>query len=282
MVKFGVVTGQHQLTLPQLVEQWQRAEALGFDSIWLFDHFHALYGDPDGPCHEASTLFAALALSTSRVEIGVLVYGNTHRHPAILAKEVATVDHLAGGRAILGIGAGWNEREHAAYGIPFPSAGERVERLDEALDIISRLFTERRTTYEGRYYQLKDAPFNPKPLRAKLPILIGGNRPRMLKVVAKHADLWDTSRSPEEVRAGLAQVRAHCAAIGRDPSEIAVSVSLGADKLEDERGFAQTARAYHAAGASQLLFDFPISAEGAAAAARVARDQLPALRAELG
>jgi alkanesulfonate monooxygenase SsuD/methylene tetrahydromethanopterin reductase-like flavin-dependent oxidoreductase (luciferase family) len=282
MVTFGVVTGQHQLTLPQLGEQWRRAETLGFDSIWLFDHFLALYGDPDGPCLEASTLLAALALTTTRVQIGVLVYGNTHRHPAVLAKEVVTVDHLAGGRAILGIGAGWNEGEHAAYGLPFPSAGERVARLDEALDIMKLLFSERRTTFAGRYYHLQDAPFHPKPVRAKLPILIGGNRSRMLKVVAKHADFWDCSRTPDGVREGVAQLRANCAEIGRDPTEIAVSVSLGADKLEDEGGFAETVRAYHAAGAAQLLFDFPISADGEAAAARVARDQLPALRAELG
>src|SRR4051794_14075928 len=138
---FGIVTGQHQLTWEQLVEHWQTAEEVGFDTILLFDHFMALYADPDGPCLEASTLLAALALKTSRVKIGVLVYGNTHRHPAVLAKEIVTVDHISGGRAILGIGTGWNEREHRAYAIPFPSAGDRVDMLDESLQVMRSLFT---------------------------------------------------------------------------------------------------------------------------------------------
>lgn len=279
---FGVVTGQHQLTWPQLIEQWQMAEDLGFDSVWLFDHFLALYGDPDGPCLEASTLLSALALKTSRVRVGVLVYGNTHRHPAILAKEMVTVDHISGGRAILGIGTGWNEREHAAYSIPFPSAGDRVAMLDEALHVIKRLLTERRTTFEGRFYQLHDAPFAPKPLQPKLPILVGGSRPKMLKVIARHADLWDSSRTPDALREGLEQLAANCAEIGRDPGEIVCSVSLGADRLEDEHGFADLVRAYRAAGASQILFDFPLGGPGLAAAQRVARTIIPALREELG
>ncbi|MEA2532165.1 MAG: hypothetical protein QOG89_3809 [Thermomicrobiales bacterium] len=277
---FGVVTGQHQLTLPQLVEQWQLAEELGFDSVWLFDHFFALYGDPDGPCLEASTLLAALALKTSRVRIGVLVYGNTHRHPAILAKEMVTVDHLSDGRVTLGIGTGWNEREHAAYSIPFPSAGDRVAMLDEALQVIRSLLTEQRTTFDGRFYQLQDAPFAPKAVQAKMPIMVGGKRPKMLKVIARHADVWDSSPTPDELRQRRADLAENCAEIGRDPSEILCSVSLGADRLEDERGFADLVRDYRAAGASQLLFDFPISAAGTATAERVARTIIPSLREE--
>jgi F420-dependent oxidoreductase-like protein len=278
---FGVVTGQHQLTWAQLREQWQMAEALGFDSIWLFDHFLTLYGDPDGPCLEASTLLAAMALATARVRIGVLVYGNTHRNPAILAKEVVTVDHLSGGRAILGIGAAWNEREHRAYGIPFPSPGDRVAMLDEALTVIRSLFTERRTTFHGRFYQLEDAPFAPKPVQAHLPVLVGGKRPKMLQVIARHADLWDSSGTPDEVRRGFAEIAAHCHALGRDPNEIGISVSLGADRLADEQGFADLVRAYYAAGARQFLFDFPLGGEELAAAERVAQTIIPTLREEL-
>ena len=281
-ITFGVVTGQHQLTWPQLQEQWRLAEEAGFDSIWLFDHFLALYGDPDGPCLEASTLLAALALKTSRVRIGVLVYGNTHRNPALLAKELATVDHLSNGRLTIGIGAGWNEPEHRAYGIPFPSAADRVTMLDEGLQVMRSLFTERRTTFQGAHYQLEDAPFAPKPVQARVPILIGGERPMMLKLVAKHADLWDSSRSPEALREGREQIARNCAEIGRDPAEIACSVSLGADRLEDDRGFAELVRAYHAAGARQLLFDFPLGGPGLETALRIARETLPALRAELG
>jgi F420-dependent oxidoreductase-like protein len=279
-LRFGVVTGQHQLTWPQLVEQWQMAEALGFDSVWLFDHFMALYGDPAGPTLEASTLLAALAQHTRRVQLGVLVYGNTHRHPAILAKEIVTVDHVSDGRAILGIGTGWNEREHRAYSLPFPSAGDRVAMLDEALDVIQSLFTEPRTTYEGRYYQLDDAPFGPKPAQAHLPILVGGKQPKMLRVIAKHADVWDSHSTVEELRTRGEELRRACAEVGRDPDEIAWSVSLGADRLEDEAGFADFVREYRAAGVSQFLFDFPLGGPGLAAAQRVAREVMPALREE--
>jgi alkanesulfonate monooxygenase SsuD/methylene tetrahydromethanopterin reductase-like flavin-dependent oxidoreductase (luciferase family) len=278
---FGVVTGQHQFTWPRLVEQWQMAEELGFDAIYLFDHFFTLYGDPDGPCLETSTLLTALALKTTRVNIGVLVYGNTHRHPAILAKEIVTVDHVSDGRAILGIGTGWNEREHRAYSIPFPSAGDRVAMLDEALSVIASLFADQRTTFDGRFYHLRDAPFSPKPVQPRLPILVGGKQPKMLKVIAKHADIWDSHGTPDEVRARGDEIRRHCQEQGRDPSEIITSVSLGADRLEDESGFAGTVRAYRAAGASQLLFDFPLSAQGQAIATRVAREIIPALREEV-
>jgi F420-dependent oxidoreductase-like protein len=280
-LEFGVVTGQHQLTWPQLVEQWQMAEELGFDSAWLFDHFLTLYGDPDGPCLEASTLLSALALKTSRVKVGVLVYGNTHRNPAIFAKEMVTIDHVSEGRLIVGIGAGWNEREHHAYGIPFPSAGDRVDMLDESLQVIESLFTERRTTFNGEHYQLEDAPFAPKPLQDHVPILIGGERPRMLRVIARHADLWDTSRPPDRLREGLAQIAEHCVELGRDPSEIRVSSSFGADRLEDANGFADLVRTYRAAGTSQFLFDFPLGGKGLETVKRVAREIIPSIREEL-
>jgi F420-dependent oxidoreductase-like protein len=280
-LSFGVVIAQHQYTWPELVSQWKLAEELGFDSIWLFDHFMALYADPDGPCLETSTLLAALAKETSRAKIGVLVYGNTHRHPAVLAKEIVTVDHVSNGRAILGIGAGWNEREHRAYGIPFPSAGDRVEMLDESLQIMESLFTQRRTTFDGQHYQLEDAPFAPKPVQEKLPVLIGGTRPRMLKVIARHADLWDTSRDPKQLEEGLEQIRINCEEIGRDPGEIAVSSSFGADRLEREDGFEELIRTYRAAGSSQFLFDFPLGGEGLESAKRLATDVMPRLRDEL-
>jgi alkanesulfonate monooxygenase SsuD/methylene tetrahydromethanopterin reductase-like flavin-dependent oxidoreductase (luciferase family) len=278
---FGVVTGQHQLTWPQLIAQWQLAEELGFDSVFLFDHFMALYGDPGGDCLEASTLLSALALKTSRIKTGVLVYGNTHRHPAVFAKEMTTVDHISEGRLIIGIGTGWNEREHTAYSIPFPSAGERVEMLDESIQIMRSLFTEPRTTFTGKHYRLIDAPFGPKPLQPDIPIMVGGERPRMLKLIANHADIWDSSGSPDGVRDGNATIAGHCAETGRDPSEIVCSVSLGADKLEDERGFPDLVRSYRAAGASQMLFDFPLSDAGIASTRRIATKMIPALKAEL-
>lgn len=278
-ITFGIVTGQHQLTLPELIEQWRRAEALGFDSVFLFDHFMALYGDPDGPCLEASTLLAALALTTERVRIGALVYGNSHRHPAIFAKEMVTVDHLSNGRLVVGIGTGWNEREHAAYGLPFPSAGDRVGMLDEALTVIRSLLTQPRTTYTGRYYRLDDAPFSPKAVQPHLPFMVGGKRPKMLQLIANHADIWDAGGTPDEYRDRSAQIDRHCAAIGRDPGAIVRSHSFGADRLEDPSGFPELIRAYRAAGVSQFLFDAPLTARGQAAAEIIAQDIMPGLRA---
>ncbi len=277
-ITFGIVTGQHNMTLPELIDHWQRAEAQGFDSVFVFDHFLTLYGDPDGPCHEASTLLAAMALKTERIRIGALVYGNTHRHPAVFAKEMVTIDHLSNGRLTAGIGTGWNEREHAAYGLPFPSAGDRVAMLDESLTVIRSLLTERRTTFAGRYYQLDDAPFSPKPLQAHLPIMVGGQRPKMLQVIAKHADIWDAGGTPEEYRARSEQVDRHCAEIGRDSGQIVRSSSFGADRLEDPAGFLDLIRTYRAAGVSQFLFDAPITAKGQAAAEQIARDLIPELR----
>lgn len=277
---FGVVTGQHQLTWPRLVEQWRLAEALGFDSVWLFDHFVTLYGDPNGPCLEASTLLAALAQETKTIRIGVLVYGNTHRHPAILAKEVVTVDHISGGRVTLGIGTGWNEREHDSYGIPFPSSGQRVAMLNESLQVIRSLLTEERTTFNGNFYQMHDAPFAPKPLQAHLPILVGGTRPKMLRTIAQFADIWDSGGTPDEVRQRGAQLDRDCREVGRDPLETAWSVSTGADPLEDPDLFAEVARRYRAAGVSQLLCDLPLSDQGLAATRRIAREVIPALRQE--
>jgi alkanesulfonate monooxygenase SsuD/methylene tetrahydromethanopterin reductase-like flavin-dependent oxidoreductase (luciferase family) len=278
-ITFGLVTGQHQFTLEQLLDQWRWAEELGFDSIFVFDHFLALYGDVDGPCLEASTLLAALALTTSRVRIGCLVYGNTHRHPAVFAKEMVTIDHLSGGRLILGIGSGWNEREHSAYSIPFPSAGDRVAMLDESLSVIRSLLTERRTTFDGRFYQLNDAPFSPKPLQDKLPIMVGGKRPKMLQVIAKHADIWDAGGTPDEYRERSAQIDRHCAEIDRDPAGIVRSHSFGADQLENVAGFTDLIHTYRAAGVSQFLFDSPITPQGRTAVERVARDLIPGLRA---
>jgi alkanesulfonate monooxygenase SsuD/methylene tetrahydromethanopterin reductase-like flavin-dependent oxidoreductase (luciferase family) len=280
-VTFGVITSQHHFTWPKLVEFWQLAEELEFDSVWLFDHFIALYASPDGPCLEASTLLGALALKTNMIRIGVLVYGNTHRHPAILAKEMVTVDHISDGRLIFGIGTGWNEREHSAYSLPFPSAGDRVGMLDEALTAIDLLFTEQRTNFDGRYYQLHDAPFAPKPLQAHMPIMVGGKRPKMLKLIAKHADIWDSSGTPEETRERGEQINDHCREIDRDPGDIVWSVSLGADRLEDTENFADVVRGYREAGARQFLFDIPLSADGIEKTKKVAHEIIPGLRTEL-
>lgn len=224
-VRFGVQTGCQDTSWQELRETWKLVEALGYDTAWTFDHFFAILTDPSRPCFEGWSLLAALAAETTRPQIGVLVSGNTYRHPAILAKMGATVDHVSGGRLIMGLGAAWFELEHAAYGIPFYSTGVRVGRLDEAAEIIRRLWTETAVSFEGRYYRLKDAYGEPKPVqKPRPPIMIGGGGEKLtLRVVAKHADQWNTFGSPDVFRHKRDVLRTHCAAVGRNPAEIEIS-----------------------------------------------------------
>jgi alkanesulfonate monooxygenase SsuD/methylene tetrahydromethanopterin reductase-like flavin-dependent oxidoreductase (luciferase family) len=280
-LQFGVVIAQQHLPWAELIERSKLAEDLGFDSIWLFDHFHSLSGPDDRECFEASTALAALAMVTSRVKIGALVYGNTHRIPTVLAKETVTLDHISNGRVILGIGAAWNEPEHRAYSIPFPAPGDRVSALDEALQIIHLLETQERTTFAGRYYQLENAPFAPKPVQSHIPVLIGGEKPRMVRLIAKHADWWDTSLKPDTLPAGLATLAEHCREFGRDPSEIGISIGLGDESLRNDATFATNVRAFHKAGARMMLFDMPREADGVEVVTRLAEQVIPDLRAEL-
>src|SRR5688500_4097635 len=152
----------------------QHAEATGWDGVWIADHFMPNEADPSGPTNECWTLLAALGAAVPRVRLGALVTGNTYRHPAVLAKMAATVDQVSGGRIVLGLGAGWQENEHAAYGIPFFTTRERLERLEEACEIVKGLFSQPRTSFEGRHYTLRDAPLEPKPVQDPLPLLVGG------------------------------------------------------------------------------------------------------------
>ncbi len=148
-LNFGLVTGQHWRSWDELQEQWRWADETGWDSAWTFDHFFSLYDGDAGPCFEGWTLLAGLAVMTSRLQLGLMVTSITHREPSVLAKEAVTVDHLSGGRVILGVGAGWQEREHKAYGIPFPPPGERVDRFGEAMEVYRRLETQDRTSFDG-------------------------------------------------------------------------------------------------------------------------------------
>jgi F420-dependent oxidoreductase-like protein len=224
-IRFGVQTPPQHTTWQELKDTWKLIDRLGYDTAWVFDHFFPILSDPTGPCFEGWTLLAALAAETSRVEVGVLVTGNTYRHPAVLAKMGATVDHTSGGRLIMGLGAAWFEMEHAAYGIPFYTTAERIHRSDEAAEIIKRLWTEKQTTFEGKYYQLKDAYCEPKPVRQpRPPLMMGGSGEKlMLRVIAKHADQWNTFGPPAVFRHKISVLGEHCAAVGRDPGEIEVS-----------------------------------------------------------
>src|SRR5437870_2529614 len=188
-VRFGIQTPNQNTTWDDLVATWKEAEALGFDSAWVYDHFIPIFGDQDGPCLEGWTLLAALAAETSRMRIGVLVTGNTYRNPALLAKMATTVDQVSHGRLILGIGAGWFDRDHTAYGFAFGSPRERARKLAEALQVITKLWSEDHPSFAGKYYQLDKAPFAPPNVqKPHPPIVIGGQgKRRLLPPLARYA-----------------------------------------------------------------------------------------------
>ena len=198
------------------------AVSLGCSGLWIADHFMPMAAKPaDGPTHEAFTLMAALAATVPDVRIGSMVTGNTYRNPAVLAKQAVTIDHISGGRFILGMGAGWQENEHDAYGIDFETFKWRFDRLEEALTVIRSLTTESRTTFHGQHYTLNDAPLDPKPVNGRLPIIIGGKGPnRSLPIVAKFGDAWNMWGTPAMMAETGAVLDQRCEAIGRDPKSI--------------------------------------------------------------
>jgi probable F420-dependent oxidoreductase len=221
---------------PDILDGVQHAEATGWDGVYVADHFMADAGGPfppDSPNLEATAVVAGLAAATERVRLATLVVGITYRHPAVLAKWAATVDHLSAGRLLLGLGAGWQENEHEQYGIPLGSPGERVDRFEEALQIIRGLLDEPLTTVDGDHYRVKDAVAWPKPVQAHLPILIGAKRNRMLGRVATYADEWNMWSSPPELAERRAVLDQKCEGIGRDPGEIATSTQALFFVLED-------------------------------------------------
>ena len=227
-VRFGIQTGQQNLPWEEIRDVWQKADAWGYDSLWGFDHFYPIFVDPEGPCLEAWTMLSALAQATRRAHVGLLVSGNTYRHPCVTAKMAATVDHVSGGRLNLGIGAGWFELEHRSFGIDFKTVPGRLQALDEALQIIRGMFTQPRTTVHGRHYTVTDAIGLPKPLQQPHPpIMIGGTGEKiLLRIVAKHADMWNAGASAERMRE-LGQVIArHGEAVRRDTGRIEKTVTM--------------------------------------------------------
>ncbi|HUC03880.1 MAG TPA: TIGR03560 family F420-dependent LLM class oxidoreductase, partial [Acidimicrobiales bacterium] len=195
-----------------------------FDSVWVMDHFYQIanVGPPNDPMLEAYTLLGGIAARTTSVRLGAMVTGVTYRNPALLAKMVTTLDVVSSGRAILGIGAAWNEQEHAGYGFDFPSVGERMDRLEEALRICRAMFTEETPTFTGRYYRIDAARNRPRPVEPEgIPILVGGSgERRTLRLVARYADACNIFGDLETVRHKLDVLSRHCEAVGRDPAEI--------------------------------------------------------------
>jgi F420-dependent oxidoreductase-like protein len=221
-IRFGIQTGQQLIAWQDLLALWRKADAWGYDSLWNFDHFYPIFVDPEGPCLEAWTSLSALAQATTRARIGTMVNGNTYRNPCLTAKMAATLDHVSGGRLNLGIGAGWFELEHHAMGFDFKDVPKRLAALDEACRIIKSMFTEPRTSLRGRHYTVTDAIGLPKPVQQPHPpILIGGTGEKvLLKLVAKHADMYNASAGAERMRHLIEVINRHGDAVKRDTSAI--------------------------------------------------------------
>jgi F420-dependent oxidoreductase-like protein len=235
-IRFGVQTAPQHVTYQQIADIWKLADELGYDSAFTFDHFMPIFSDPNGSCFEGWSLLAALAAQTRRVKVGVLVTGNIYRYPIVVAKMAATVDHVSNGRLILGMGAGWYELESTAYGMPFYTVGGRAHRLGEALQVMKLLFTQERSTFAGKYYQLVDAPFEPKTVqRPHPPILVGGVGPKLLQpIVARYADIWNFFADPDvaKTKALCEQFDGVCRQVGRDPAQIEKSAGIRAQLLD--------------------------------------------------
>ena len=199
----------------------KHAETTGWHGLWYADHFMPNAEDTSGPTSECWTTLAALGATVPRVRIGALVTGNTYRHPAVLAKMAANVDNISGGRCVLGLGAGWQENEHKAYGINFSTLGGRMNRFEEACQVVTGLFANAQTDFSGKYYQLTNAPLAPKPVQQPLPLLIGGGgEQRTLRIAAKYANEWNVWGTPEVLSRKGAILDQYCQEIGRDPKSI--------------------------------------------------------------
>jgi F420-dependent oxidoreductase-like protein len=210
-------------------------EALGYDSLWVYDHFHTYPRTLVEATFECWTLMAALSQITSRAQLGQLVTCQGYRNPAYLAKMAACVDVMSGGRVEVGLGAGWFEAEHQAYGYPFPPIRERLDRMTETAQILKLMWTEERASFAGRYFTIEGAINEPKPLQRPHPRLwIGGTGEKvLLRSVAAHADGWNYNRSPEEFEHKRAVLHRHCERVGRDPAQITISVERMGICLDD-------------------------------------------------
>jgi len=243
-VRFGLQLWPQRTTWPEYRESVLAAEAAGWDSIWTWDHLLAIQGPWQQPIFEGWPLLAAVAAITSRVRIGLMVGANTFRNPGLTTKLATTLDHISNGRAILGIGGAWFEREHEAFGIDFgATVGERLDRLEEAVPLMRRLLDGEQVSHEGRFYTFIDALCEPRPVQAHLPILVGGSGPKKtLRTVARHADGWNTSGDIATVKGHLDILAAHCADADRDMADIELTISFPTiirDRVED----AEAARA---------------------------------------
>ena len=261
----GQHLGRHAIKTPphhghwgDFLDTWVEADRIEvFESAWNWDHFYPLAPPYDGPNLEGWTMLAALAQATSRLRLGAMVNGMHHRHPAVTANMAATVDIISGGRFELGLGAGWNEMESNAYWIELGTLTERFDRLDEGVEVIRSLLDRTVTNFSGRYFRLTDARCEPKPVQAKLPLVIGGKgRTRTLATVARWADQWDMTfpATPADWLDLDRVLRGHCADVGRDPAGILRSVHLGFAVEDDPSALAAQAASFFEVGVDIVVW----------------------------
>ena len=245
-------------TWNQILDMWMEGERIEiFDGGFLFDHFYPIYGDKTGPCLEGWTALSYLAGRTRRIRLGLMVTGVPYRHPAVLAKMAATFDHFSGGRLDLGLGAGWNDVEANAYGMPLLPIGKRLDQFEEACAVLTALFERDATTFEGKHYRLLEAHCEPKPLqRPHPPFVMGGSgEKRMLRIVARYADDWNFVGGPiEDFQRKVSILHDHCLAVGRDPNAITISCHIVAGTEPHQT--AELAASFAAAGAKHLCLYF--------------------------
>jgi F420-dependent oxidoreductase-like protein len=257
-LRFGIKTAPQSTTYQDLQRVWLEADTVpSIEHAWLFDHFMPINGDTTEPCFEGWSLLSAFAVQTTRLRMGLMVTGNTYRHPAVLANIGATVDVISNGRLDFGIGAGWNETEHTAYGIELYKPGERIRRFGEACEVIKRMWTETAPTFEGKYYQIKDAYCEPKPIQKPYPpFVIGGSGEKLtLRIVAQYADIWNfVGGGVELFRQKCATLDEHCAAVGRDPGTIERSIQILANP-DNMAAARDEIRTYIEAGATHIILN---------------------------
>jgi F420-dependent oxidoreductase-like protein len=244
-MRFGVFTSLIAQTWPAVSGLWRHFESTGWDIACVTDHFMPNTKEREGAVLESWSTLCALAAIVPRMRVGTIVLANTYRHPAVVAKMAAQVDLISNGRLLLGMGAGWQRNEHEAYGIPFYTMRERLDRLDEACEIIRSLWTQHRTNFRGRYYQLSDAPLEPKPVQKPHPeLMIGGSGEKVtLRIVARQADHWNVWGGPQVLARKNRILEEHCSKVGRDSRTIIRSVNMAlliTDKKEDIDHLAQT------------------------------------------
>lgn len=259
-MRYSFKVWAQQAEWPQLRDIWVDADRGGFwDMVWLNDHLHPPKSDPALPIMDAWSLFGGLAAVTSRLRFGTMVSANTFRHPAILAKQAVTLDHMSGGRLELGLGTGWHEDEHRAFGIDLPPIPSRFDMLEESFTVLHGLMTQEVFSFAGDHYHVQEARFEPKPVqRPRPPFVIGGTGPRRtIPLAARWADQWnfpDYTNDPEFFASSLALFDEACAAIGRDRSEIEVSVQFRYPN--DLARAVDQAAAYRELGADHILVSF--------------------------